>query len=170
MALLARGDVLAYLNDDGEIPGALRWAEFHGLEHAWHQETLTFTVRLIGGSETIEFERYLVRGTFEDYRVMPPVWRFFDPRTARDIGPAAYPLAGPFPSGSVLHSSGVICAPWNRLAYKDRGGPHEDWNAANWQTTAPQYTTAKTIPEMLARLRAEVLISARRLAALPAAA
>src|SRR5439155_22713557 len=70
MALLARGDVLAYLNDDGEIPGALRWAEFHGLEHAWHQETLTFTVRLIGGSETIEFERYLVRGTFEDYRVM----------------------------------------------------------------------------------------------------
>ncbi|SRR6266849_7025765 len=169
MALLALDDVLAHLESETEIPGAIRWAKHHGLEHSWDKEALAFTVRLQGGSEREgEPEAYLLTGTFDDYRVIPPVWRFLDPRTRRDIGPAAYPMAGPFPQGSVLHSSGVICAPWNRLAYGDRGGPHMDWTEpAKWQTLAPQYTSANTIPDMLARVRAEVLLSPRRLAPLP---
>jgi len=98
----------------------------------------------------------------------PPAWRFLDPRTGADIGRAAFPAPGPFPLGSVLHATrAVICAPWNRLAYAERGGPHSDWNATSWQTTAPQYTSARTIPDMLARVRAEVIISPARLEPLP---
>jgi hypothetical protein len=170
MALLARDDILAYLDSDDEIPGAIRWAKYHGLEQAWDQEGLVFTVCLKGRSERDGGqEPYLLVGTFEDYRVMPPAWSFLDPRTGADIGRAAFPAPGPFPLGSVLHATrAVICAPWNRLAYSDRGGPHSDWDAANWQTAAPQYTSARTIPDMLARIRAEVIISPARLAPLPA--
>jgi len=169
VTLLAREDVLAYLMADGEVPGAIRWAKYYGLRYTWHEETLTFTLCLEGGSEREgEREPYLLAGTFEDYRVMPPVWRFLDPRTGRDIGPAAYPSAGPFVPGSVLHSSGVICAPWNRLAYADRSGLHGDWaEPSRWQTIAPQHTSANTLPDMLARIRSEVTISPRRLAPLP---
>ncbi len=169
MSLLAYSDVLAFLEGEDEIPGALRWAAYYGLEHTWDKKALLLTVRLIGGSDRErEREPYLLIGTFEDYRAMPPAWRFLDPRTRQDIGLPAYPAAGPFPLGSVLHSNGVICAPWNRLAYADRGGPHSDWNAANWQTAAPQHSSARTIPDMLARIRAELTISPRRLASLPA--
>ena len=169
MPLLACDDVLAFLEGEDEIPGAIRWAAYHGLDHTWDGQALLLTVRLTGSSDREgEQEPYLLAGSFEDYRVMPPAWRFLDPRTGQDIGLAAYPAAGPFQSGSVLHSNGVICAPWNRLAYADRGGPHSDWNATNWQSAAPQHSSARTIPDMLARIRAEVTISPRRLAPLPA--
>lgn len=167
MSLLARDDVLAYLEGDDEIPGAIRWATYHDLEQTWDHQTLALTVRLKGGGERQEL--YLLEGKFEDYRAMPPTWRFLDPRTGSDIGRAAFPAPGSFPLGSVLHSTkAVICAPWNRLAYADRGGPHNNWDVANWQTTAPQYTSAWTIPDMLARIRAEVIISPGRLDPLPA--
>src|SRR5439155_16656601 len=112
MPLLAHDDVLDYLDSEDEIPGAIRWAEYHGVDHTWDRQALILTVALKGGSEREgEEESYLLAGRFEDYRAMPPAWRFVDPRTGGDIGLPAYPAAGPFSPGSVLHSSGVICAP-----------------------------------------------------------
>jgi hypothetical protein len=168
MQLLPREDVLAFLGADEEIPGAIRWAMHYGLAHTWDEATLTFRVWFQGGRDDSDREPYLLGGTFEDFPTMPPAWRFLDPRSGRDIGPAAYPAAGPFQNGSVLHAHGVICAPWNRLAYADQGGPHADWTEpTRWQQLAPDRTHATTIPDMLARLRAEVAISASRLAPLP---
>jgi hypothetical protein len=170
VALLDPEDVRANLLEAEEIPAATRWATFHGLRHDWDEEDLVLKLWLQGQREDTfdEQEEYLLVGTFPDYRVMPPEWRFVDPRNEADIGIAAYPLAGPYPSGSILHGNGVICAPWNRLAYGDRGGPHPDWqDAASWQTTAPGSTCALTIPDMLGRIRAEVVISPRRMAPLP---
>ena len=75
MVLLAREDILAYLDSDDEIPGAIRWAEYYGFEHTWDQERLLLTVSLKGGNTREgEQEPYLLAGTFEDYRVMPPAW------------------------------------------------------------------------------------------------
>lgn len=151
------------------MPAAIRWAEHHRLRYDWDENDLVFKLWLSGLREDSgENEQYLLVGTFPDYRVMPPEWRFVDSRNEVDIGPAAYPHPGPFPNGSILHTNGVICAPWNRLAYGDRGGPHSDWqDAASWQTTAPDRTRALIIPDMLVRIRAEVQVSPRRLAPLP---
>lgn len=169
MSLLSREDVLGFLRADDEIPGAIRWAEYHGLMHAWDEANLTFKVWLEGGRTESGSEQYLLAGKFDDYPVLPPSWRFLDPRTGEDIGRAAYPAAGPFQSGTILHSNAVICAPWNRLAYGDKGGPHGDWaQPAQWRQLAPGHTRAATIPDMLARLRAEAAISVGRLGPLPA--
>jgi hypothetical protein len=169
MTLLPREDALAYLMADDEIPGAIQWAEYHGLQHNWDEGSLAFSLHLEGGSEREgEREHYLLSASVEGYRVVPPAWRFLDPRTGEDIGRAAFPKAGSFENGSVLHGNGVICAPWNRLAYAVHGGPHGDWTEpAKWQSVAPDRTTAHTIPAMLARIRAEVVISPGRLAPLP---
>jgi hypothetical protein len=176
VALRDPEDVRAALLEADEVPAAIRWAEHHGLRHDWNEDDLILRLWLQGQRQDLqpsadqapEREDYLLRGTFPDYRVMPPEWRFVDPRNEEEIGQPAYPHPGPFPGGSVLHGNGVICAPWNRLAYGDRGGPHPDWqDAASWQTTAPGSTRALTIPDMLGRIRAEVEISPRRLAPLP---
>ena len=168
MSLLSREDILAYLEADDEIPGAIRWANHHGLSFTWDEEALTFTLHFESGSDRgSQPEVYLLVGSFEDYPALPPAWRFLDPRTSREIGRAAYPAAGPFGKGSVLHDQGVICAPWNRFAYADKGGPHKDWTPTGWQNLAPDRTWARTIPDMLARVCAEVAISPRRLAPLP---
>jgi hypothetical protein len=170
VALLNRNVVRGYLAADDEIPAAIRWAEIHDLKCGWDEGTLTLTLRLTGSNDAVGTEPYLLVGTFEDYRVLPPTWRFVDPRNGADIGNAAYPQAGPFPNGSVLHPNGVICAPWSRLAYQDRQGPHNDWgDATAWQTTARERTQADRIPDMLARILAEVKLSPGRLAPLPAA-
>jgi hypothetical protein len=176
VTLVDPDDVRANLLEADEIPAAIRWAEHHGLRHEWNGDELVFKLWLQGQceegplstEEAREKEDYLLVGTFPDYRVMPPEWRFVDPRDERDIGTAAYPHPGPFQNGSILHGNGVICAPWNRLAYADRGGPHGDWqDAASWQATATDRTRALTIPDMLGRIRAEVEVSPRRLAPLP---
>lgn len=180
MPPLARADVLAYLLADDEIPGAIQWATSHQLEHSWDEDALEFSVYLESRPEPepddpapasesqLHPEPYLLRGHFPDYRALPPIWRFFDPRDGSDIGRSAYPQAGPFQDGSVLHGQAVICAPWNRLAYAMHSGPHSDWtDPASWQTVASDKTHALTIPEMLARVRAEVIISPARLAPLP---
>lgn len=168
MPLLDRQDVLAYLSAEDEIPGALRWLEHHKLRHDWDWDALTLTVHLSGPSADPDVvEAYLLKGFFDDYRALPPVWTFVDPRDASDAGRAAYPAPGPFEGGSILHPNGVICAPWSRLAYQSEGGPHSDWtDIASWQTTATDRTRALTIPDMLGRIRAEVLVSADRLAPL----
>jgi hypothetical protein len=130
---------------------------------------LVLTVRLSAfGAVDCSSEDYLLEGEMADYSWQPPTWRFLDPRDGRDIGLPAYPAPGTMPNGSVLHTNGVICAPWNRLAYGDKGGPHSDWaDSTAWRTTAPQHTRAHTIPEMLSRLHVEVTVSPGRMAPLP---
>lgn len=168
MALLSHADALAFLMSEDEVPAARQWAEFHHLDLTWDEADLRVTLRLSSHPDVGEPEPYLIEGKCQEYRVIPPSWQFLDPRTGLDVGDAGTPLAGAFPGGSVLHSSGVICAPWNRLAYADQRAVHSDWTEpSKWQSIAPGHTNASTLPEMLARIRAEVLISPGRRAPLP---
>lgn len=169
MAALNPDEVLAYL--DEEIPPAIAWLQYHRLDHTWNREHLSLSVALEGlGDREGVTESYRLVGWFPDYRATPATWRFVDPRDGRDVGQAAYPAAGDYVpgAGSVLHSNGVICAAWNRLAYGDMGGPHSDWpNPAAWQSPIAGQTQAFTIADMLSRLFHEVAVSPRRLAPLP---
>ncbi len=167
MALLDRETVLAYLEEPSEMPAAIAWAEYHRLDHAWDTDQLVFSLRFIGRSENTSGEEpYLLIGRFDDYRLLPPTWRFVDPDSGEEIGTAAYPL-GDWPDGSILHPNGVICAPWSRVSYADRGGPHNEWTEpTKWQTLVPEHTQANTIPDMLARIHAEVRRSPHRMAPL----
>lgn len=101
------------------------------------------------------------------YPAVPPAW-WCGPVPARPTDTAwtsvevatvasvksHYPAAGTggsgAPSGSIFHPQPVICAPWNRLAYGDDGGPHDDWGAlTQWRNAGAGSTQAHTIPDML---------------------
>ena len=171
MAQLPLDAVRAILAQESEIPAALAWAERHG--HTLEYDSDSLTVRLPVDGPAVGAngarEPYLLVGWLEDFDLLPPIWRFVDPRNGRVIGRAAYPAPGPTGS-SVLHSNGVICAPWSRLAYADagEGGPHSDWGAQReWKRAAPNYTHAETIPDMLDRIVREIRCSGGRMTPLP---
>lgn len=163
---VGREIVLAYLAE--EIPAAIDCVTRKGLQPDWNPDTLTFSLRLQGRGENDSVEDYLLIGTFDDYRVEPPTWRFLDPRTGASIGAAAYPAGSWLNGGSVFHPNGLICATWSRDAYGDRDGPHADWGAATqWQTVGREHSQADTIPDMLARIYAELKLSPHRMQPLP---
>jgi hypothetical protein len=167
MALLTSEAVRAYLEAVDELPAASRWALRRGIDLVLDVEALSLEAPLIGPAAEANApnEPYLLVASFEDYRVMPPRWRFVDTRNGADIGVAAYPRpVGP----SILHGNGVLCAHWNRLAYQEEGGPHGDWGGpANWQNPPAGTSTALTIPDMLERIVREVAASSGRMAPLP---
>ncbi|MEQ1945491.1 hypothetical protein ABMA32_24035 [Mesorhizobium sp. VNQ89] len=98
---------------------------------------------------------YHLRVRCDGYPAMPPAWHWFNPATGKIDNRPDTPRGGNF-----LHGNGVICAPWNRLAYKtvDSRGPHSDWQIGAWQNNA--YTRAcRTLGAMALRIACELMKS-----------
>lgn len=94
------------------------------------------------------------------YRAVPPAWSFVAP----PVGPGTLLFPQPGNStavqGSIFHSNRVICAPWNRLAYAEHGGPHGDWGAlTNWTTAGTGSTKAETLADMLSQIDLHLSLS-----------
>lgn len=85
----------------------------------------------------------------------PPAWHWYNRETKVIDAPGDTPMGGSF-----FHSSGVICAPWNRLAYKskDPRGPHSDWDIGNWMAVR-QTGGTRTLPAMAGRVAHELRTS-----------
>ena len=158
--------VRATLAEPCQIPAAQAVARRKGLELIFDEASLVLWLALDGPatSATEAREPYLIRGELTDYDFMPPIWTFVHPTSRANIGKSAYPK--PIRS-SVLHGNGLVCAPWNRLAYQVNGGPHGDWGElSGWKMAALQHTYATTIPDMVERLVREVRTSRGRMAPL----
>jgi hypothetical protein len=56
---------------------------------------------------------YYLRPDCTGYPATPPAWHWFNPTTSAIDAKIDTPVGGNF-----LHGNGVICAPWNRLAYQ----------------------------------------------------
>jgi hypothetical protein len=180
MGLVPAHVTRAYLQQPGELPAALIEARRCGLEPAWDPDGLRLRVTIEGppaprpgepplspgaAEPAMWTEPYLLEGVFDDYRTLPPIWRFLHPRNGNDVGPAAYPRPlGP----SVLHPQGLVCAHFSRMAYAEHGGPHGNWNGTvAWQQPV-EGTVAMHMAAMLARLTWEVRYnSAGRMMELP---
>jgi hypothetical protein len=89
----------------------------------------------------------------EGYPVHPAAWSWCD---AQGNGRNERKNA---PKGSgFLHEKGVICAPWNRLAYSsfDSRGPHGDWSPGDWRNN-PHTKGCKTLCAMALRIAVELM-------------
>ncbi len=96
--------------------------------------------------------RIWLKAECDDYPTQPPAWHWYNP----DTGALDQPPDTPRGSG-FFHSSGRICAPWNRLAYSsyDAKGLHGDWQLANWITN-PNTARCTTLAAMVLRLAVEL--------------
>ena len=90
--------------------------------------------------------------TCERYPAMPAAWHWYNAESHEIDQPRDTPKGGGF-----FHGAGVICAPWNRLAYQaeDPRGPHSDWTIGNWRAN-PQTGACKTLAAMALRIAVEL--------------
>lgn len=88
----------------------------------------------------------------EGYETIPPAFNWYNPESKAINQPSETPTGGQY-----FHGSGRICAPWNRLAYKecDAQGPHGDWHLSNWMSN-PKTGQTRTIAAMLLRIYREL--------------
>lgn len=88
----------------------------------------------------------------DQYPAVPPAWHMYNPANGEIDQPKQTLRFGKF-----FHSSGVICAPWNRLAYKseDSRGPHGEWTIGAWKSN-PWTKSCRTLAAMALRLYVEL--------------
>ena len=92
---------------------------------------------------------YEVEVECDRFPVQPAAFHWRSQETGRTDEPADSPAPYGF-----FHSTGRICAPWNRLASTD-GGPHRECVQANWMQQAETKGTV-TLAAMVARLHHEL--------------
>jgi len=132
---------------EAELVGARAWAARHNWSLHWLAEDLVLRAATY---HTAVHQLVEAVAECDSYRALPPAWRFVDPGTDQSE-PKWFPSA--HPAGSIFHGNGLICAPWNRLAYSEHGGPHNDWNgAASWLQVPAVNTVAHTIADMLSTI------------------
>lgn len=140
-----------------ELPAMTAWAERNG----WR---LTYDPDALRGRAEVEHPHVTGRIIIFRFEVtgypneQPPAWWCGGDGTSVSTDRADYPRPAQIPppglpNGSIFHPNPVICAPWNRLAYAEHGGPHADWAAlAAWKTYGAGSTQAHTIADMLSAL------------------
>ncbi len=115
---------------ENELPGIKSYAERHGWNLIWNADELKM---IFTGCHPKEKSPLHIIANVDGYRALPPIWTFLDPSGTCNSS-SFFPIAGPVAGkGSIFHSSNRICAPFNRLAYKEHSGPHSNWGGpANW--------------------------------------
>lgn len=160
--MIPREHTLIHLED--ELPGARCWAERHDVPFLWVPESLEVRATFVQ-PETNEV--FYLRGRFDNYREIAPAWTFTDAAWTAEPRQQLFPRPGQTPYGaSVFHGNPVICVPFNRLAYKEHRGPHDDWGGpANWLTAGrPNEVKAHYLGDMLGVIYQHFLFSRGRMA------
>jgi hypothetical protein len=136
---------------ESELEGARAWAARHALDIEWKPELLELRATLVQRSTG---DPFYLRGQFTDFREMPPFWDFTDSAWCAGGVLANFPKTQSPAFGSPVflqhNNQGVICVPFNRLAYRSNGGPHGDWgDSTAWLTAGLQYAHADHVGDML---------------------
>ena len=134
-----------------ELPGVRAWAERHQIA----LDTRLLAERIIRVVLVQEDSgKFYLQGNFGDYKELPPIWDWRDETWSETDGLYLSPRSQGAPFGSSMfiqhNNRGLICAPFNRLAYGTHDGPHSNWgDPAQWTTVGPGYVRATTIGDML---------------------
>lgn len=116
-----------------ELSEVADWADARQWVLSWDPHALHLALNM---TSAIDGEVYHLEVSLDDYRAMPPLFEFVHAVTHERGSRRCYPKGG----RGYFHSHPVVCAPWNRKAYGELGGPHPDWSMVNWTTQRPNHT------------------------------
>lgn len=142
-------DVTVAVVED-ELPAADAYARRHGWNLTWRKEELAI---LADGRHPADQCGLRFHAELSNYRALPPAWSCLQQDQNGNFN-RRFPKGATLPGGgnSIFLNEGVICAPFNRLAYKDHSGPHGDWGGpSNWLSVRGN-VRATVIAEMLAQI------------------
>lgn len=148
---------------DEELPPLIEWAESHGSEVEWNPDSLLIRVVL---PQPVTGDEYYLLGDLHGYRAVPPAWEFADSAWETDGGKRNYPAPAvlPFGGSSIFHAQPVICAPFNRLAWKQNGGPHQNWGTPDqWLSLKENTVRAETLGDMVSVVARDLAYSPGRM-------
>jgi hypothetical protein len=136
-------------------------AEFGALQEnarsrAWTLDRVS-PVAFVLGLPASDGSWFWLKCVCDHYSAEPPAWHLYDPQSKQRDQQKDTPKPVGF-----FHSNGVICAPWNRLAYTsiDARGPHADWSIGDWRGNS--YTGGcKTLSAMALRIAHELRVNMR---------
>ena len=99
-------------------------------------------------------ERFYLQGQFDGYKALPPEWGWCDSQWSGLGNRRLSPKGARTRHGSSMFldhdGRAVICAPFNRLAFRAHRGPHKDWGElTHWMSAGKGYVHAVTIADML---------------------
>jgi hypothetical protein len=127
-----------------ELLGVRCYAERHGWTVSWDSETLRLTFE---GKHPNDNRPIRVVAALDDYRALPPAWSFEVPDTGIACLLKPAPVVG---QSSIFNDKCSICAPFNRRAYKQCGGPHGDWGGPECWLNVRGHAWATTLAAMFA--------------------
>ena len=112
-----------------ELEGALRWAARHDIDVS--TELLAERILRVVLVQEQSRRRFFLQGKFDQYKALPPEWDWRDENWLNDGSRSLSPQPESTPFGNsmfiVYQDKAIICAPFNRLAFRHHGGPHRNW-------------------------------------------
>ena len=144
-----------------EEPAVLGWATRNGWKVTIDVHKLQIAAVVIHPKDETEL---FLHADLTGYRAIPPAWRFVD--HDGKVTKSAFPAAGPVVDGksSIFHSNLLVCAPFNRLAYKEADGPHADWGeSTGWFNVTGDFAKAYSLAEMLSVIDVHLRFSPGRM-------
>lgn len=141
---------------EAELVSASAWCRRHG----WRVRLVPNRPLLVVRAVHPNGQRLRLTGLFDDYRALPPTWRFCRRRAASAY--SGWPLPGSGPTSSIfIEAAGrpIMCAPFSRDAFQESGGPHGDWGGMTAWENVTSAIRATTIGDMLAAIWAHLMLS-----------
>jgi hypothetical protein len=129
----------------------------YGGRHGWTVDWRPVVLVLLADGTHPDRSPVRLHADVAGYRAQPPAWRFIPPGS-ESPEPYRFPKSESLPGGigSIFHSSKVICAPFNRLAFKDHDGPHQDWGGPTAWLDVRGNVRANALAQMLAIITAHL--------------
>jgi hypothetical protein len=143
-----RDVIIAAVEED--LPAAHAHAGRHGWCLTWLQDALLLHA---DGTHPADKTRMRWQANLADYRALPPIWTCYQ-LDANGAATLRFPKGGSVPSigASMFLDQGVVCAPFNRLAYSAYAGPHGDWGGPENWLGVRGHVRATSLGEMLAQI------------------
>jgi hypothetical protein len=137
-----------------ELPLAITYANSAGLvvdTTKLTSEDLRFFVTFKNSTG----EEFYAEFECREYPMHPPTVEFVNrDRTERGLKQL-------YPQG--FHGTPCICMRYNRKAYKERGGPHQDWRLLDWQLPTTNGVAIDTLTLMISDLNSKIRASTGRM-------
>ena len=100
-------------------------------------------------------ERFYAELACRDFPLHPPTVEFVNAERTERGSPRLYP--------SGFHPMPCVCMRYNRKAYQERGGPHQDWRLIDWHLPTSQGVGIDSLALILSDLHAKIRVSSGRM-------